>query len=173
MQLLSESDSSIVVGQFTASLAVLGGKRNTVVDIEDTVAAARGPDGGSGLDAVLLGVDLTLFEGTAAREGRTGCLLMICLVDGLGVDGSVFVAGSWLTYGGTGVLREVVSGDETTSDTFVETGPAVVGSINHGVLETTRVCEVQVQLAVLALVGSDAAGANVGLELIEAVPARF
>jgi hypothetical protein len=76
MQLLSESDSSIVVGQLTTSLAVLAGKRNAVVDVKDAVAAAGRPDGGRGLDAVLLGIDLTLFEGAAAGEGRAGCLLL-------------------------------------------------------------------------------------------------
>jgi hypothetical protein len=45
----------------------------------------------------------------------------------------------------------------------------MVGSIEHGVLETTGVLEVQVQLAVLAAVGGGGAGADVGLELIEAV----
>jgi hypothetical protein len=75
----------------------------------------------------------------------------------------------WWTYGSTSVLGKVVSGDEATSDALIEASPAVVGSVNYSVLETTRVCEVQVQLAVLALVGSDGARANVCLELIEPI----
>jgi hypothetical protein len=45
----------------------------------------------------------------------------------------------------------------------------VVGGVNNGVLETTGVLEVQVELAVLAAVGGGGARANVGLELIEAI----
>ena len=52
-------------------------KQDAVVDVEDAVATARRPDGGGGLDAVLLGVDLTIEEGTAAGEGGAGGLLLV------------------------------------------------------------------------------------------------
>jgi hypothetical protein len=45
----------------------------------------------------------------------------------------------------------------------------VVGRVHNGVLEAAGVLEVQVQLAVLGLVGRGDAGADVRLELIEAV----
>jgi hypothetical protein len=45
----------------------------------------------------------------------------------------------------------------------------VVGRVHNGVLEAAGVLEVQVQLAVLGLVGRGDTGANVRLELIEAV----
>jgi hypothetical protein len=45
MELLGESNRRVIVGQLTRSLAILGGEGNTVVDVEDTVAAARRPDG--------------------------------------------------------------------------------------------------------------------------------
>jgi hypothetical protein len=75
MQLLGEGDGRIVIGQFAARLAVLAGERNAVVDVENAVGAAGRPDGGRGLDAVLLGVDLAVGEGAAAGEGGAGCLL--------------------------------------------------------------------------------------------------
>lgn len=75
MQLLGKRDGRIVVGQFTSRLGVLARQRNAVVDVQDAVGAARGPDGGGGLDAVLLGVDLAVGEGAAADERGAGCLL--------------------------------------------------------------------------------------------------
>lgn len=45
----------------------------------------------------------------------------------------------------------------------------MVGCVYDGVLETAWVLEVEVELAVFAAVGGDGAGADVGLELVEAV----
>tara|TARA_R110002003_G_scaffold104_25_gene8397 strand:+ start:30363 stop:30512 length:150 start_codon:yes stop_codon:yes gene_type:complete len=45
----------------------------------------------------------------------------------------------------------------------------VVGGVNNGVLETTGVLEVQVELAVLAAVGGGGARANSRPTLIEAI----
>jgi hypothetical protein len=73
------------------------------------------------------------------------------------------------SYGSTSILGEVVGGDEATGHTIVQTSPAVVGGVDNGVLEAAGVLEVEVQLAVLGLVGRGNAGANVRLELIEAV----
>jgi len=79
MQLLGESDSRVVVGQLTGLFGLLVGERNAVVDVEDAVAAAGRPDGGRGLDAVLLGVDLAVEELAAADEGGAGGLLSVLL----------------------------------------------------------------------------------------------
>lgn len=77
MQLLGKRNRSIIVGQFTRLVGLLVSERDAVVDVEDAVAAARGPDGGGCLDTVLLGVDLAVEELAAAGEGRAGCLLGI------------------------------------------------------------------------------------------------
>jgi hypothetical protein len=79
MQLLSESDSSIIVGQLAARSRVLASQGNTVVNVEDAVASAGGPDSRRGLDAVLLGVDLAVGKGAAAGEGGAGGLLVDAL----------------------------------------------------------------------------------------------
>jgi hypothetical protein len=73
------------------------------------------------------------------------------------------------TYGLAGVLGEVVGRDEVSCHAVVETRVAVVGGVHDGVLEAAGVNEVQVELAVLGLVGGVGAGADVRLELIEAV----
>jgi hypothetical protein len=73
------------------------------------------------------------------------------------------------SYSGAGVLGEVVRGDEAACHALVEACPAVVGRVHNGVLEAAGVLEVQVQLAVLGLVGRGDTGADVRLELIEAV----
>jgi hypothetical protein len=51
-----------------------------------------------------------------------------------------------------GILGEVVGCDEASGYAFVETRPSVVGGIYDGVLEASRVLEVEVELAVLATV---------------------
>ena len=89
MELLVERDGSIVVGQLAGGLCVLGGQRDAVVDVEDAVAAAGGPDGGRGFDAVLLGVHLAFDELAAADEaGARG--LLACSVSlissGISID---------------------------------------------------------------------------------------
>jgi hypothetical protein len=66
-------------------------------------------------------------------------------------------------------LGEVIGRDEASSHAFVKTRPTVVGSVYDRVLETTRILEVQVQLAVLGAVCGSGARADIGLELIEAV----
>jgi hypothetical protein len=163
MQLLGERNGRIVVGQLAARLAVLAGERNAVVDVEDAIGAAGRPDGGRGLDAVLLGVDLAVGEGAAAGEGGAGCLLVGRLVN------YFLVSQGSRTYGLAGVLREVVGRDEVSCHAVVKPRVAVVGGVHDGVLEAAGVNEVQVELAVLGLVGGVGAGADVRLELIEAV----
>jgi hypothetical protein len=75
VELLGECDGRVVVGQLAGQGAVPARERDAVVDVEDAVAAAGRPDGGGGLDAVLLGVDLAVEEGAAALEGGAGGLL--------------------------------------------------------------------------------------------------
>jgi hypothetical protein len=165
MHLLGKSNGSIIVGQLAGSILDSRGKRDAVVDVEDTVCAARRPDNSSGLDGVGFGVDLAHEEVAAAAGSHfSGALFVLIskpylMVRGLG----------WETYSLAGVLREVVGGNELACDALVETRPAVVCSIYDGVLETAGVLEVQVELASLGSVGLDGAGANVGLELVEAV----
>jgi hypothetical protein len=66
MKLLGKSNRSIIIAHLTGLIRLLVGKRNPVVDIEDTVLTARGPDGRRRLHAILLGVDLAVDEGAAA-----------------------------------------------------------------------------------------------------------
>lgn len=95
---------------------------------------------------------------------------VVCCWKGNSVSEWFFLGGKGrASYGGARVLREVVGGQEGAGDAFVQTGPAVVGGVDDGVLESTGVLEVQVDLAVLAAVGGNGAGANVGLELIESI----
>jgi hypothetical protein len=169
VQLLRECDGRIVVAQLSTSAGVLASKRNAVVDVQDAVGAAGGPDGSRGLDAVLFGVDLALFEGAAAREGGAGCLLGSVSERSKPFCTNMSCRGRVVTYGGSGILAEVVRRDEASRHSVVQTCPAVVGSIHNGVLETTRVREVQVQLAVLGFIRGFGAGANVRLELVEAI----
>jgi hypothetical protein len=132
MELLGKSDGGIVVGELTASLAVLASKRNTVVDVEDAVAAAGGPDGGSGLDAVLLRVNLAGCESAAACEGGASSLLRNCVsVDVRGsedIRGRVRISisrdpleveGGSLTHSLSSVLGEVVSRNEAACNSGV------------------------------------------------------
>ena len=67
------------------------------------------------------------------------------------------------------VLGKVVARHERARHALVETRPAVVRGVNDGVLEATRILEVEVQLALLGVVGLLGPGADVGLELVEAV----
>lgn len=60
------------------------------------------------------------------------------------------------------LAREVVGGLESTSDTLLEGSITAVIGGQDGVLEATRVPDVDVQLAVLAGVGQSNAGANGG-----------
>jgi hypothetical protein len=145
MQLLRKRYRRIIIAHLTRLIRLLIRKRNPVVDVQDTVLAARRPDGSRRLHTILLRVDLAV-EQRAAADG--------CHAGGLRL---------------AGVLAEVVGRDEVSGYAFVETSPPVVGSIHDGVLETARVLEVEVQLAVFGAVGGGRARADVCLELVEAV----
>lgn len=179
VELLSEGNGSIIVGELSSSGAVGGSEGDAVVHIEDTVGAAWRPDGSGGFNTVeklvvysygwksktgpiTLRIDLPVNELAATSEGRASGLL-IRSVSWVNIDRIM------RTHGLASILREVVGSDKATSDTGVKTSPAVVGSINNSVLEAAGVLEVQVELAVLALVGGLGAGADVGLEGIETI----
>lgn len=144
MDLLGEGNGGIIVSELAGGRAVGAGESNAVVDVEDAVGTAGRVDVAGGGDGVSLGVDLAIGPDAATGDG------------GLGGGG---VAGR---------LAEVVGRVESASDTGVELGVAVVRAVDDGELEATGVLEVQVELAVLGLVGRVEAGSDVSLELIEA-----
>lgn len=72
MELLGEGNGSIVVGQLTSSVGIRGSERDAVVDVEDTGRSARRPDGGGGLDLILLGIDLAELQAVATLCGHPG-----------------------------------------------------------------------------------------------------
>lgn len=65
------------------------------------------------------------------------------------------------------ILREKVGGVKGTRHSLVELSIPVIGRLNDGELESAGVLQIQVQLAVLGLVRSSEAWANVCLETIE------
>lgn len=75
MQLLGKRHGGVIVGHLSRSGTDGRCERNAVVNVEDTGVAARGPDGGGGLDGVLLGVDLTKGESLVSNGGHAGHLL--------------------------------------------------------------------------------------------------
>ena len=144
MDLLGEGDGGIVVGELAEGAAVGAGEGDAVVDVEDARGAAGAVDVAGSRDLVGLGVDLALGPDTAPGDGGLG---------GCGVSGG---------------LGEVVGRVEGACHAGLELRVAVVGAVHHGELEPTRVLEVQVQLAVLGLLGRVVTGSDVGLELVEA-----
>ena len=67
-------------------------------------------------------------------------------------------------YGLASILREVVAGEELAGHASVHAGPAVVRSFNNGILEATRVLQVQMKLTVLGVICLSGAWADVCLE---------
>lgn len=144
MDLLGKGNSGVVVGDLADGGAVAAGERDAVVDVEDAVGAAGRVDVARGRDLVVLGVDLAVGPDAAARDRGPG------------------------RGGGAGVLGEVVGAVEGARDAGIQLRVAVVGAVDDGELEAARVAEVQMELAVLGLGGGVVAGADVGLELVEA-----
>ncbi len=72
------------------------------------------------------------------------------------------------THGLSRILREEISRQECACDTRVQLRVAMIHGVDDGVLETTWVCEVEMQLAVLGFVGLRRSGSDVGLERVEA-----
>lgn len=144
VELLSKGDGGIIIGDLSAGRAVGAREGDAVVDVEDAVGAARGPDVAGRGDLVVLGVDLALGPDTATLDR--------------GLRGR----------GGLSVLAEVVGAVEGSSDTGLELSIAVVGAIDEGKLETAGIPEAQVKLAVPGLERRADTGSDVGLERIEA-----
>lgn len=144
VDLLGEGDGSIVVGDGAIGLGVRGREGDAVVDVEDAVGAARGPDIAARRDPVVLGVDLALGPDAAARDGRLRRRRP------------------------RRVLAEEVGAEEGSSHAGVELSVAVVRRLNDGELPARGIAQRQVNLAVLAAVRRPGAGANVGLEAVEA-----
>lgn len=145
VELLSEGNGGIVVGKLSGSVALGAGQGNAVVDVEDTGSTAWRPDSSGRFDAVSLGIYLPVLECSTSNCGHAGGRSL------------------------AGILREVVGGNEVTSDTLIETSISVVGGVNNGVLKASGILEVQVELAVLAAVRDGSSGANIGLELIKSI----
>lgn len=144
VNLLSESDGGIVISDLARGGAVGAGQGDTVVDIKNTVSAARGIDVGRSRDGIGLGIDLTLLpDATSGDDGLSGG-------------------------GGRRILREVVRREEGAGDVSVELGVTMVGTVDDSELEAARVVETQMELAVQSVFGHRCAGSNVGLEVIEA-----
>lgn len=118
VELLSEGNGSVVVGDHAESVGVGRGEGNAVVDVEDAAGAARRVDVAGRRDLVRLGVDLTGRPDAAARDG------------GLGGGGRL------------SVLREVVSAEEGAGDTLLQEGVAVVSRLDDRELEAARVLRV-------------------------------
>lgn len=144
VDLLGEGDGGIVVGELADGAAVGAGEGDAVVDVEDAVGAAGGVDVAGGRDGVGLGVDLALGPDAASADGGLG-------------GGRV-----------AGRLAEVVGRVEGARHARVELGVAVVRAVDDGELEAAGVLEVQVELAVLGLLGRVVAGSDVSLEAVEA-----
>jgi len=145
VDLLRQGDGRIVVRDHARGAAVGAGQGDAVVDVEDGVAAlaARARVVG-GRKVRLLGVDLAVGPNAAARDGG-------------GAGGRV-----------GRVSAEVVGRVEGARDALVELGEAVIGAVGDGEAEAGRVPQAQVQLAVLGAVLDAGAGADVGLEAVEA-----
>lgn len=115
---MRKRDGRIVITHFTRGIRILTRKRNTVINIQYPICAARAPNRRRRLHAILFGVDEAVGEGTAARDGHARCLRF------------------------AGVLAEVVGRDEGAVYAVVEARPPVVGGVDHGVLESAWVAEV-------------------------------
>lgn len=59
MGLVGERDGSIIVRQLAATILIFGCEGDAVVDVQEAGISASRPDGGSGLDLIVLGVDVT------------------------------------------------------------------------------------------------------------------
>lgn len=122
MDLLAHIDGSIVVSELAKGVAVSGGQRDAVVDVEDLGLAAFALDVVGRRDHVLLGVDLALGPEPAAGDGR---------LRGAGLGG---------------VGAEVVLAEEGSRDACVELGVPVVGAVHDCEGVPGRVAECQVDL---------------------------
>jgi hypothetical protein len=83
MDLLGESDGSIIVRELTGCCGACGSESNTVVDVQETSVTARRPDGSSCLNQVLFGVNITSDPLLAGDAGFSCALVFISNVSKL------------------------------------------------------------------------------------------
>ncbi len=74
MQLVSERNGGIIIGQFTGLLGISRGERNAVVDVQNAGCAAGRPDHGGGFDEILFSVDVAV-DPLGAGNCAAGCAL--------------------------------------------------------------------------------------------------
>lgn len=122
MHLLAYVDGSIIISELAKGIAVGGGERDTVIDVEDLGLAAFALDVVGSGDHVLLGVDLAVGPEPAAGDGGLG---------GAGLGS---------------VRAEVVLAEEGSRDARLELRVAVVGAVDDCEGVTRRVAEGQVDL---------------------------
>jgi hypothetical protein len=160
VQLLGQCNSSIIVRQFTGQIRASSSESNTIVDavkkvskilfalpgvsflLQDTGVTARTPDGRSGRNLIILGIDI------ASKPISTG-------------DDSLCSRGLG------SILGEEISRVEVARHSFVEASIAVVGGIQDGVLEASWVLKAQMELAILGVIRCSGARTDVCLETIE------
>lgn len=129
VELLSEGDGGIIVGDEARRGAVGAGEGDAVVDVEDAVSAARREDVAGRRDLVRLGVHLALLPDAAARDRRLRGRRR------------------------AGVLAEVVGAVEVARDALLELRVAVVRALDNGELEATGVLDTAVS-SVLVVPGT-------------------
>jgi hypothetical protein len=116
---------------------------NLGVDVEESLEAARRPDGA--LDAELVRLEVVVVVGALNGEGRADLcsVLAVCksTADGQGAPCLL------------GVTREVVGGLAGTGFALADLGVAAVVGLEDGELPAGGVLKLDVELAVLALVG--------------------
>jgi hypothetical protein len=160
VQLLGQCNSGIIVRQFTGQTRAGSSEGNTIVNavkkvsknlfalpgvpflLQDTGITARTPDGRSGRDLVILGIDI------AGKPISTG-------------DDSLCSRGLG------SILGEEVSRVEVARHSLVEASIAVIGGIQDGVLEASWILKTQMELAILGVIRRSGAWTDVSLEFIE------
>jgi len=135
---LGELEISRVGSEETSGAGVGAGQADLRVDVEHAAGTAWRPDNGGAVSLVVLEV---VTVDWADERVFSGALISLS--------------------------REVVGALQGTSNTLLDAGVTTVIGRQDGVLEATRVQDVDVELAVLALLGDSDAGAdggNVGVE---------
>lgn len=162
MQLLGKGDRRIIVRKLACCSGAVCCESNPVVDVEDPGSAAWGPDDSSRLDFVVFGVDLPVHQIRAGDIASSAFLST--MLDFVNRDKTCKKGGAHCIFCR---LREEIGRIETSRDAWVQPCIAVVGHIQDGILEPSRVLQAQVDLAVLGVVRWLGIGANVGLERVE------
>lgn len=156
---LSELEISRIRGEQAGRLGIGRRQADLGVDVEHAAGAARRPDGGGGVGGVMLQVIAIHWAIERVRSRRL-------------LQSASYHAGAGRVHARrwtylVSLAREVVSRLEHSSDTLVNGGITTVIGTEHRVLEASRVLDINVKLAVLALLGDGdtrANGGDVGVE---------